>query len=111
MAQINDISDAYAKTLSGGEQQRVALARAWLRQPQIMLLDEPTANMDQDARKRTIDLLANLKDQGLALFVASHDPVQFATLANNTLTISEGTLTEKNSPFLKSPQLVSTQAA
>lgn len=111
LAQINDIRDNYAKTLSGGEQQRVALARAWLRQPKIMLLDEPTANMDQEARTRTIELLTNLKAQGLALFVASHNPEQFSLLAEKTLTLSDGTLTATNISSLKSPRLVSIQAA
>jgi len=111
LTQINDISDYYAKSLSGGEQQRVALARAWLRQPKIMLLDEPTANMDQDARTRTIELLDNLKAQGLALFVASHDPEQFSRLAENTLTLSDGTLSATNMNAFKPPRLISIQAA
>lgn len=100
LAQIGDIAERYAKTLSGGEQQRVALARAWLRQPLIMLLDEPVTNMDQESRIRTTDLLSRLKDQGMALFVASHDTEQFYTLVDNTLTLQDGSLaSNRHSPF------------
>lgn len=93
LAHINDIIHCHAKTLSGGEQQRVALARAWLRNPRIMLLDEPTANMDSDSRKRTIDLLSQLKDQGLAIIIATHDPTQFNSLTHTLYTLKDGSLT------------------
>jgi len=100
LAQIGGIAERFAKTLSGGEQQRVALARAWLRQPLIMLLDEPVTNMDQESRIRTTNLLSQLKDQGMALFVASHDTEQFYTLADNTFTLQDGSLvSNRHSPF------------
>ena len=78
LAGLEGLLPAHAKTLSGGEQQRVALARAWLRRPRVMLLDEPTANMDRPARRRATQLLARLARQGMAIVVASHDPEQFA---------------------------------
>ena len=62
-AGLENIAKNSAKTLSGGERQRVAIARAWLRDPKILLLDEPITNMDQDSRLRTIQLLINLKQQ------------------------------------------------
>lgn len=93
MAQINDLIHCHAKTLSGGEKQRVALARAWLRNPKIMLLDEPTANMDSASKIRTIDLLSQLKDEGLAIFIATHDPDQFTSLTNQIFTLKDGYLT------------------
>jgi tungstate transport system ATP-binding protein len=78
--------------LSGGERQRVALARAWLRQPAFMLLDEPTSNMDTECRKRTVELLSELKRQGVGLVVATHDAQHFAGIADHTLQLEDGRL-------------------
>jgi tungstate transport system ATP-binding protein len=89
-ADLESIATTSAKTLSGGERQRVAIARGWLCKPTIMLLDEPTANLDQEARRRTIQLLHSLKDQGIALLVASHDSKHFASLTNSWLHLSAG---------------------
>ncbi len=89
-AGLESIATTSAKTLSGGERQRVAIARGWLRRPTVMLLDEPTANLDQEARRRTLQLLQSLKDQGIALLVASHDPKHFSSLTNSWLHLSEG---------------------
>jgi tungstate transport system ATP-binding protein len=111
LAQISDIAECFAKTLSGGEQQRVALARAWLRQPQIMLLDEPTTNMDQESRRRTTELLSRLKHQGLAICVASHDTEQFSAMTNNTLTLQDGTLSTNRHTTFKAPKLATSQVA
>ncbi len=92
-AELELIASNSAKTLSGGERQRVAIARAWLRRPTVMLLDEPTTNMDQEARRRTIQLLHSLKEQGIALLVASHDPKHFYSLTNNWLELTAGQIT------------------
>jgi len=62
-----------ARTLSGGEQQRLALARAWLLQPRVLLLDEPTANMDSEFRQKTWMLLQEMLNDGLTIMVSSHE--------------------------------------
>jgi tungstate transport system ATP-binding protein len=92
-AGLKDRADAPAKGLSGGERQRVALARAWLRKPRILLLDEPTANMDLEARSRTMILLKALKAEGISLLVASHDPTHFTVLIDTHIHLHQGKLT------------------
>ncbi len=82
--------DISAKCLSGGERQRVALARAWLKRPAVLLLDEPTANMDQTSRSRTLELLSALKMEGMSLLIASHDPSQFSTLVDSHIHLDDG---------------------
>jgi len=59
--------------LSGGEQQRVGLARALFRDPPVLLVDEPTANLDRRSADEIIELLVGLTESDRALLVASHD--------------------------------------
>ncbi|MDY0978083.1 energy-coupling factor ABC transporter ATP-binding protein [Massilia sp. CFBP9012] len=59
--------------LSGGEKQRVALARARVLQPRLLLLDEPTANLDGAAREQVIGLIPTLVGQGASVVMACHD--------------------------------------
>lgn len=59
--------------LSGGEKQRVALARARVLQPRLLLLDEPTANLDGAAREQVIALIPTLMEQGSTVVMACHD--------------------------------------
>jgi putative ABC transport system ATP-binding protein len=75
------IGNRPVETLSRGEQQRVAIARALLRQPRILLADEPTASLDAANGARTIDLLAETaRDLGATLFAVTHDPHLLARL-------------------------------
>lgn len=70
---LPDRAAHFPAALSGGEQQRVALARALFRDPPLLLIDEPTANLDRQSATAIIDLLVRLRDTGRGILVASHD--------------------------------------
>jgi putative ABC transport system ATP-binding protein len=78
--------------LSGGQQQRVAIARALVKQPRVLLADEPTGNLDEDTRDEIIALLENLwRERGLTLVLVTHDsPV--ARRAQRVAVMSKGML-------------------
>lgn len=65
--------DAYPKELSGGERQRAALARAIITDPEMIIADEPTGNIDWEMAKRVIYLLIQLNKMGKTILVATHD--------------------------------------
>ncbi len=77
LAQLNlsHRSGALVQTLSGGEQQRVAIARALINQPDILIADEPTANLDSALAKECLDILGRLNAQGTTVILSSHDPL------------------------------------
>ncbi len=72
-AGMAELANAPAQRLSGGEQQRVALARVKVLSPRVYLLDEPTANLDADGRKRVIELIAQLTAADKVVIIACHD--------------------------------------
>ncbi len=86
-----------AKTLSGGQQQRLALARAWALQPDVLLLDEPTANLDPHAKQELEALLAQLASPNrvslpkpTTLVFASHNLGQVKRLASRVIYLEHG---------------------
>jgi len=71
---VNELATRKPAQLSGGQAQRVALARAVLLQPQVILADEPTASLDDDAARQAVELLqTTARQQGATLVIATHD--------------------------------------
>lgn len=83
-----------ATHLSGGEAQRVALLRAWVVTPCLLLLDEPVANMDEQAKHRTLFLIRQLLQDGASLIITAHEPRLFASLGGRHLCLANGGLTD-----------------
>jgi len=80
--------------LSGGQQQRVAIARALVKEPRVLLADEPTGNLDEETRDEIMDLLEGLwRDRGLTLVVVTHDSA-VAKRAQRRLRIKQGKVTD-----------------
>jgi putative ABC transport system ATP-binding protein len=80
--------------LSGGEMQRVAIGRALMNDPQIILADEPTGNLDSVSSEKIYDLFRRLCNQGLTLIVVTHN-TELARRADRVITIRDGLLIDK----------------
>jgi putative ABC transport system ATP-binding protein len=85
--------DALCTTLSGGEKQRVAIARSLVRQPTIMLCDEPTGNLDTTTSDQVLDLIERVHLDGVTIVMITHDPT-VAVRATRRLDITDGHVTE-----------------
>ena len=79
--------------LSGGEMQRVAVARALINQPDLLLADEPTANLDTRTRDEILELLAELSTEGVAVLLATHDN-ELADRTDTVLRIADGVIAD-----------------
>lgn len=80
--------------LSGGQRQRVAIARALVKKPQIIIADEPTANLDSKTAGQILDLMKRLKDElHTTIFVATHDKA-IADMAERIIKIKDGRIDE-----------------
>ena len=82
--------------LSGGEQQRVAIARALINQPQILLADEPTGNLDSKTARQIVETLADLnKNRGLTVVMISHERDLLREFAHELIRLQDGAVTDR----------------
>jgi putative ABC transport system ATP-binding protein len=79
--------------LSGGQQQRVAIARALVNEPQILLADEPTGNLDSKSEKEVMDIFHGLHKSGLTVILVTHNP-DIAKHAGRTIFMRDGLIQE-----------------
>ena len=91
-AGLSGVENVAPKKLSGGEKQRVALARALVLNAPVMLIDEPTANLDAKARDQVKVLLESLRAEGRIVIIATHDPALMALPGGNTWQLVDGKL-------------------
>ena len=95
---LTDRSDHYPRQLSGGEEQRVAVARALATDPQVILADEPTGNLDRDNATTVMDLLSELNHNfGKTILLVTHDP-HVAEHGSRILHLDKGELSEEQLP-------------
>lgn len=88
---LGDKLHAYPQSLSGGEQQRVSIARAIVNRPQIILADEPTANLDKAAAAKVMDALYTFHAAGVTCLISTHDETILAQ-APRTISLQAGKL-------------------
>lgn len=108
-----DLSRQKAKTLSGGEAQRVAFARALVLRPEILLLDEPTANLDPANVELLESLITGLnRKAGTTILIVTHNLFQAQRIAHHTAFFNQGALVEagETAQIFQSPQKEETKA-
>ena len=94
---LGQLEQQNAKTLSGGEKQRIALARAWVLKPELLLLDEPTANMDAESREQTCFLIRRLINEGMGIVISSHEIRANNSLIDRELLLENATIIDSHS--------------
>jgi len=91
---LGAVANRPARVLSGGEQQKLALARAWALRPEVLFLDEPTANLDPSATREVETIVDRIRDSGTKVVMTTHNLGQARRLGDEILFISAGRVTE-----------------
>lgn len=90
LVELNDRGDHYPNQLSGGQQQRVAIARSLANDPEVILADEPTGNLDTKTGAKVMGFLEQLNQQGKTVIIITHDPDKALTHAKTIYWIKDG---------------------
>ena len=91
---IEELAKRKVKTLSGGQRQRVAIARAIIKDPDIILADEPTGALDSETAKNTMELFSEIAKSGKSVIMVTHD-VNMAKYMNRTVYIKDGKISNE----------------
>lgn len=111
-AGLGNMAKRSARVLSAGEQQRLALARAWAVEPEVLFLDEPTANLDPAATRTVEEMIAAIHEAGATIIMTTHDLGQAHRLADEILFLHRGRLMEHMAAaaFFAGPQSAEAKA-
>ena len=92
---LEGCADQSARLLSGGEQQKLALARAWALGPEVLFLDEPSANLDPGATREVESIIGQIHASGTKIVMTTHNLGQARRLGDEILFVSGGRLVER----------------
>jgi ABC-2 type transport system ATP-binding protein len=95
---LSGVARTRYRRLSGGERQRLGLALALVGRPEVVVLDEPTAGMDPEARATTRAIVADLRDDGAAILMTSHDLTDVERLADRIYVLADGRIVASGTP-------------
>jgi len=105
-AGLTNLASRPARTLSGGQQQRLAIARACVLRPAVLLLDEPTTNLDPAAVRDVEEMIRAVGDAGTKILMTTHDIAQARRLASDVMFLNDRRLLEHATAaeFFSSPK-------
>ncbi|WP_375490447.1 ABC transporter ATP-binding protein [uncultured Jatrophihabitans sp.] len=95
---LTDVASTPVKRLSGGQQQRLSLALALVARPELVFLDEPTAGMDPQSRRRTWELIRTLRTDGVSVVLTTHLLDEAEQLADTVVVMDAGRIVAQGSP-------------
>ncbi len=103
---LRDKADAYPSQLSGGQKQRIAIIRALAMNPKMMLFDEPTSALDPEMVGEVLDVMKELADSGMTMFVVTHEMGFAREVGTRVVFMDDGQILEENTPqeFFAHPQ-------
>lgn len=109
---LSGVAERPARVLSGGEQQKLALARAWALGPEVLFLDEPTANLDPGATREVETLIGQIRAGGTKIVMTTHNLGQAKRLGDEILFLDQGRLVERSpvDRFFTQPASVEAEA-
>ncbi|MCL1056457.1 energy-coupling factor ABC transporter ATP-binding protein [Shewanella gelidimarina] len=105
MAQLSHLLGQSASSLSGGERQRLAIARAWIVEPKLLMLDEPTSNMDKHSQRLVLQMVSDLKQQGTGMIISSHQSCMLTQICDHAWLIDNNKISTNDMVHAAAPTL------